>query len=532
MIHILRLSSYNRLTTTVLPKMQPITHKTTARMEAGDNYYSEAILKLNSLQTNAKNVKMLQANPRANDKSLPEMRTFFERLGHKVEVLNSLNAIHISGSKGKGSTCAFSESILRCNGYRTGLYTSPHLVEVRERVRIDGKPLSKQAFTDRFNECWTMLQANKTDELQMPSYFRFMTLLAFHTFLIEKVDVSIIEVGIGGMYDPTNIIEKPVVCAVSSLGIDHVRMLGDTLPEIALHKAGIFKPHVPAFTTAQPAEALAVLVDYANRQKALLTLAPTLEAYPTAEPIQLGLSGKFQSCNAALALQATNQWRRWRETGSVPEYIPIDSLSTSDPVPLSPETITGLRACVWPGRAMVLERPEQNSTYYLDGAHTVESIQCAAEWMGTVLETDDHRSRRVLVFNCMDRIVSDLLAPLLALHKDTPFDHVLFCPNITSDTARHADSISYNKSESDQTLAPIRNATTWQELCDAAGVEVSADHHVGGKAKVQTFSSIENVKNWVEKVGRDNGAIHTQVFVTGSLHLVGGMLSNLNWETQ
>jgi len=171
------------------------------------------------------------------------MRSFTERAGVKMEDLDKLSIIHISGTKGKGSTCAFCESILRHKGLKTGFYSSPHLMEVRERIRINGKPLPKEKFAKYFFDCWDNLCNNGDGQgkADMPAYFRFLTLMSFHVFLQEKVDVAVIEVGIGGAYDSTNIIRKPVVCGVTSLGMDHVITLGGTLESIAWQKAGIFK---------------------------------------------------------------------------------------------------------------------------------------------------------------------------------------------------------------------------------------------------------------------------------------------------
>lgn len=114
---------------------------------------------------------------------------------------------------------------------------SPHLIEVRERIRIDGRPVSKDLFCKHFWECWDMLHSS---EGGMPAYFRFLTLLAFKMFLAEKVDVAVVEVGLGGRYDATNVID-PAVCGITSLGLEHTDILGSTLSEIAFHKAGIFK---------------------------------------------------------------------------------------------------------------------------------------------------------------------------------------------------------------------------------------------------------------------------------------------------
>ncbi len=152
---------------------------------------------------------------------------------------------------------------------RIGLYTSPHLMAVRERIQIDGESLPEEDFARYFWEVWDKLEAEDTSK---PVYFRFLTLLAFHTFMEECVDVVVLEVGVGGEYDSTNIIEKPVVTGITSLGIDHVAVLGNAIGEIAWHKAGIFKEGVPALTVSQLPEAMTVLERRAKERNTVLRI--------------------------------------------------------------------------------------------------------------------------------------------------------------------------------------------------------------------------------------------------------------------
>ena len=181
--------------------------------------------------------------------SLPEMLGFLSRIGYKATDLDSLNVIHVAGTKGKGSTCSFVQSILsrsQIDGRKlvTGLYSSPHIIEVRERIRINGEPLSKLKFAEYFFNVWDRLEETKDlveDHLQKPAYFRYMTLMCFHAFKQEKVDAAILEVGVGGEYDSTNIVLNPLVTAITSLGLDHQSVLGSSIEEIAWHKAGIIK---------------------------------------------------------------------------------------------------------------------------------------------------------------------------------------------------------------------------------------------------------------------------------------------------
>ena len=183
---------------------------------------------LNSLQTNAITLKKTRKERQANvHLNLPITRKYLERSGMSLEDLDQLKIIHVSGTKGKGSTCAFSESILRQSGLKTGFYSSPHLVSVTERIRINGEPIDQvgrakyfppvetvcclqEKFTSYFWSVYDKVCKGKEEE-DRPPYFKFLTILAFNIFFREQVDVAVIEVGIGGEYDCTNIIRKPVV---------------------------------------------------------------------------------------------------------------------------------------------------------------------------------------------------------------------------------------------------------------------------------------------------------------------------------
>ena len=162
----------------------------------GTNYtgsYEKAVATLNTLQIPKKS--------RDHAKVTPEQR-FAEIKDFPVQHLDKLAAIHVGGTKGKGSVCAFCESILRNSGYKTGFYSSPHLVEVRERIRINGESISKEMFARYFWDCW------ENFEMEKRRYATFVVFMAFRVFLQEKVDVAIVEVGCGGEYDTTNVIRS------------------------------------------------------------------------------------------------------------------------------------------------------------------------------------------------------------------------------------------------------------------------------------------------------------------------------------
>ncbi|RKP05499.1 Mur ligase, partial [Thamnocephalis sphaerospora] len=336
-----------------------------------------AIEGLNSLQSNAALLARIRASGvNVQELSLPGIRLFLTRLGYSIDELDRLNAIHIAGTKGKGSTCAMCESVLlqlKKDGkpLRVGLSTSPHLIDVRERIRIDGKPLSREQFAHYFFDCRDRLEegygvsADKSSS-PYPAYSRFLTIMAFHVFLQEKVDVAIVEVGIGGMYDSTNVMERPAVCGITSLGLDHQAMLGKTLPEIARQKAGIAKvgaKDVPLYTSEQPSEAMPAM----HKQAALVGVCST---YPS---MMHSLVGAHQRINAALALQLCDTWSR---------RILHEPLVDADNV-ISAVALHGLAHARWPGRAETLRLqggangPE---IWRLDGAHTQESMQVCSDW--------------------------------------------------------------------------------------------------------------------------------------------------------
>ncbi|XP_064891976.1 folylpolyglutamate synthase, mitochondrial isoform X3 [Columba livia] len=464
-----------------------------ARAPAMD--YQDAIRTLNTLQTNAsylEQVKRERGDPQA---QLEAMRGFLERSGLKVEDLDRLNIIHVTGTKGKGSACAFTECILRGYGLKTGFYSSPHLVQVRERIRINGQPISKELFSKYFWLVYNRLEKTKDPACtSMPAYFRFLTIMAFHVFLQEKVDLAVVEVGIGGAYDCTNIIRAPVVCGVSSLGIDHTSILGDTMEKIAWQKGGIFKPGVPAFTVAQPERPLEVLRDRARERECPLYLCPELDAFERdGRALELGLAGAHQRSNAALALQLARTWLQRRgcrgktgETGmegldpaAVPSVLAghrmLDAELVGRPVPPAPTfhptdaMIQGLRDTEWLGRTQVL--PHGAVTWYLDGAHTTSSIQACVRWFRqAALNRDkphDGSEVRVLLFNATgDRDTAALLKLLLPCH----FDYAVFCPNFTEvSVASNADQQNFNVTLDNALTRCLENQQTWTRLLEKGG---------------------------------------------------------------
>ncbi|HWF44667.1 MAG TPA: folylpolyglutamate synthase/dihydrofolate synthase family protein [Candidatus Kapabacteria bacterium] len=175
---------------------------------------------------------------------LENIAQLLERLGNPERTFRS---IHIAGTNGKGSVAAMLAAIHQADGKRTGLYTSPHLIDFRERIRINGKCISKEFIADFLARIWPTVE-----ELRA-TFFEVTTAMAFEYFASQKVDIAIIETGLGGRLDATNVLERPLATVITSIGMDHTAQLGNTLEAIANEKAGIFKRDVPAIVNCDPA---------------------------------------------------------------------------------------------------------------------------------------------------------------------------------------------------------------------------------------------------------------------------------------
>ncbi|MCX6938325.1 MAG: bifunctional folylpolyglutamate synthase/dihydrofolate synthase [Verrucomicrobia bacterium] len=229
---------------------------------------------------------------------IDRMRAFTRLLGQPER---AVPLIHVAGTNGKGSVSAMLASILRAAGRRTGLYTSPHLVRLGERVQVDGVALSEPEIVAYYGELAPVVAGlERGAPGEAPSFFELMTAMAFLQFARRACDVAIIEVGLGGRLDATNII-LPEVSVITSIGLDHCELLGDTLEKIAAEKAGIIKPGVPVVMGRLPLEAEAVVRAIAAERGAPLTsvrevFGEDIAAYP-----QAGLEGDYQRLNAATA---------------------------------------------------------------------------------------------------------------------------------------------------------------------------------------------------------------------------------------
>lgn len=206
--------------------------------------------------------------------------------------------IHVAGTNGKGSVSHLIAAALQSNGYKTGLFTSPHLKDFRERIKINGIPVSKEAVIE-------FVAKNKSVFAELkPSFFEMTTALAFEVFSAEKVDFAVLETGMGGRLDSTNVI-TPIISVITNIGLDHMQFLGDTIEAIAGEKAGIIKPGVPVVTGKMREEALNVIAE-----KALQSDSPLYKAEKTPPHVTTDLAGDWQSenlCTANTAMDVLHQ---------------------------------------------------------------------------------------------------------------------------------------------------------------------------------------------------------------------------------
>ena len=207
---------------------------------------------------------------------------------------DQIKTIHIAGTNGKGSCGHMIASVLIESGYKVGIYSSPHLIDFRERIRINGEMIAQEDVCTFVESHWDAFKP-----LQ-PSFFEWTTALAFKAFKKAEVDVAIIEVGLGGRLDSTNII-TPLLSVITSIGIDHIGFLGDTIEQIAFEKAGIIKPNVPFVTGMLPKEAEKVIKDIGLKRNAPKAISSSVKNYES------DLKGKFQQDNIKTAVSATEQ---------------------------------------------------------------------------------------------------------------------------------------------------------------------------------------------------------------------------------
>ncbi|KAF2751874.1 FolC bifunctional protein [Sporormia fimetaria CBS 119925] len=513
--------------------------------------YGAAVAALNTLQSNFAIVDAIRKSGRGmNKQAIPEMIEWCRKIGYEPSDFDRLKPIHIAGTKGKGSTSAFVSSILSQylpasstspptpasprGPSKIGLYTSPHLRCVRERIQINNTPISEPLFAKYFFEVWDRLEeaaktANTSPETPTkPVYFRYLTLMAFHAYLSEGVDAAVIECGIGGEYDSTNVICRPTVTAVTSLGIDHTAMLGSTLPEIAWHKAGVFKEGVVAITAPQAEEALEVLKKRAEEKGARLRQVDVHPALAS-EEVKLGLAGHFQKVNASVAIAVAATHLRALGHDDIEDPLEVSNIQ------LPQEFVCGLEQVNWPGRCEI--RRERGVAWYIDGGHTMESIEVTGRWFAEQIKTTGSETsdspHRILIFNQQTRDANALVkglyeALVTGMRSESGlkriFGHVIFCTNKTYTSGYKPDLVSINTNQGEVDELSVQRALgkAWDEIDPSCTVSI----HSSIEDAVQ--AARKQARVWQSEAGDGVGeGYEVPVLITGSLHLVGGAIDVL-----
>jgi folylpolyglutamate synthase len=521
-------------------------------------------------------------------KTIQDMRYYWGKLLLQENNKPTLpqRIIHITGTKGKGSTACMCESILRKHGLSTGLFTSPHLMDIRERIRWNGRPIHPNIFG---NVYWKirkdlMLEGHCEQDddqdfpKQLPGYFRMLTLVALYTFRMLQVDVLILEVGMGGRYDATNFLleestttGRGVVCGVTLLDLDHTRILGNTLELIAWEKGGIFavdktskqaispkptvssEPNKEVGNTSEPLsdskeeqeEEVKFFVLDSNTPGVLKVLRQCAQVEGQGSGLQLedakgaalraalqkvplGLAGQHQYGNATLAVHLCQAIAKQGATTS----IALDD----------PTTLDALASASWPGRCQTVEW--QSFTFRLDGAHTPQSLRATMEWFTThttnkTSSTTNSRGRRVLVFTCShERNPVELLQLLVP----ASFSQVYFAK---ADSSRPSPISVPSATELLQAQnIPVRpellintsdeNGTTttptWQETLASVWNHLTTTQDDNKDCKIQCNVTATQVLDDLSSFSMKDEA--TDVLVTGSLYLVGSFLTAIEWSEE
>jgi len=403
---------------------------------------------------------------------LENTRVLLERLGRPDRVYPT---IHIAGTNGKGSTAAFVESILRQAGFRTGLNTSPHLERINERFRINGEEISDEQFAQAFTRIHSVIEQLLAEgKLRLhPTYFECVTALAFEVFAHERVEFGVIEVGLGGRLDATNVI-TPVVSIVTRIDFDHENYLGHSLREIAGEKAGILKQGVAAVSAPQMAEARKVL--QARAEELHCPLVETGEAFRVEQESMESGCGRERvtevesgtEFSIAPQLPGRFQLQNARSAVAAARLLQVMGFRISNE-----DIERGIDEAQWPGR---LERLQLQPNVYLDGAHNPG----AARELAHFLEENFAGRRVLLIYGAMrDKAVDEVTGLLFPLAHEVIFTQ----PN-----------------------SP--RAVSAMQLAKMAG------HHA---SHFTVIKNAEEALDWALGKARAEDAI----FITGSLYLVG-----------
>lgn len=413
------------------------------------------------------------------------IRKLMDRMGNPQ---TKYRVIHVAGTNGKGSCCAMLSSVFSEAGYRTGLFTSPHLIDYTERIQVDRLPISKRDFVRIGMKVRREIEQMVMEGENHCTFFEILTAMAFLYFAEQNVDVVVLETGVGGRLDATNIVEAPqlLLTLITSISLDHTKVLGDTVSLIAAEKAGIMRPNVPTVLAKNPPEVQDVI-----REKAKMLGCPYIYAGETDASLlmrrgedgkmrRIPLEGLYQRENVSAVTAALQVLQRQRREGRL--IIPKEAIDQ------------GLLKTFWPGRMQ--EKSLYGKKILLDGAHNPAGADHLAEYLKTMYPP----SGCVLVFSALGK--KDVSGILRVLRNCPAIGEAIF-------TRIHGE-----KNEG-------RFIEIWQET-DPSDADPS---DAGSKAESKPFKVISEPIEAVRQAARRKNA--SLVVCAGSLYLIGEILEKL-----
>ncbi len=334
-------------------------------------------------------------NKFASKLGLENIRALLDRLGNPQD---DLRFVHVAGTNGKGSTTAFISYALKAQGYRVGTYTSPFLQQFNERIQINHEPISDKSLAIHTTAVKEAIDDMVAAGLEHPTEFEIVTAIGFEYFKAQGVDVVVLEVGLGGRLDSTNIISNPLACVITPIALDHVQYLGDTIEKIAFEKAGIIKNDSIVVCASQSLEAINVIKTKATQTKSMLIISDSnlsviskmsldgTEFSYKEHAYTIGLLGAHQIQNACTAIDT------------------LIALTSSGGIHVSMAAIEmGLKEAQWAGRFEIVHK---DPTLIIDGAHNAHGVKALREAILTYNPT----GKRIAIFGMMaDKDVKEVL---------------------------------------------------------------------------------------------------------------------------
>lgn len=503
------------------------------------DFYETALDALYSELHQSRTKAAIEAAAARRTSTISDMREYMRRCN--LQLPTTMKIVHVTGTKGKGSTSALCETILRKRyQLRTGLFTSPHLVDIRERIRINGRPVSRAVFATSYHRLRERLESYKTtppteDSLPvLPGYFRMLTLMAVDIFssYAPALDVVVLEVGMGGRYDATNILDQVdyrTACGVTLIDLDHTRVLGSTLEAIGWEKGGIFarrkgqgkvapRPPYPADTMARR-ESLNTRRFYvldSNTPSVVDVFRQCADVEGEGAVVEvvggdrlpsdlvIGLAGDHQRQNAALAAALCEDLMSADANQDLGLSVMYQALSDVE----------------WPGRCQRVA-VDASTTLCLDGAHTLQSLQAGLDWF---VPQGDASAKRALVFNCShERQPVELLQLLVKVgfvfvafgRAESERPSAVGKPSAEDMLKDAGIGFRPELAEDDSGTWQSTLATVWKHLDDQATVVAGV---TAGEAIAQAKAAARTS--------------HVHILVTGSLYLVGAALTAIGWTEE